>query len=358
MKKQIAILLILALTLGLFAGCAGKPVVYGGGETTAAQAPAETTAEAPEAEAPAPVKTGLYIGTSISDSKSAADGEDGQAKYDVTVVAVTVGDDGVIESCVIDSIPATVKFDASGVITSDIAAEVPTKNELGESYGMKAYGGSKYEWNEQAAALAEYAVGKTVEELKNGALDETGHASDADLASTATIYLGGYVSGIESAVNNAQHLGALSGDKLVLATVNALDGSKDATAEKDGAAQLYSYITALTMNGDVISSCYIDSIQAKVAFDTTGTITTDLTAPVQTKNELGENYGMKAYGGAAYEWNEQAAAFAAYVTGKTPAEVAGIAVNEKMAPTDADLASSVTISIGDFQALIAKAAAQ
>ena len=34
------------------------------------------------------------------------------------------------------------------------------------------------------------------------------------------------------------------------------------------------------------------------------------------------------------------------------------ATAEKAAPADADLAASVTISIGDFQALIAKAAAQ
>ena len=36
-------------------------------------------------------------------------------------------------------------------------------------------------------------------------------------------------------------------------------------------------------------------------------------------------------------------------------DVAGIAVNEKTAPTEADLATSVTIAIGGFQALIAKA---
>ena len=81
----------------------------------------------------------------------------------------------------------------------------------------------------------------------------------------------------------------------------------------------------------------------------------DLEAPL-TKNQLGENYGMKLYAGSAYEWNEQAAAFAAYVTGKTAAEVAGIAVDEKTAPTDADLAATVTIAVGGFQALIAKAA--
>ena len=66
---------------------------------------------------------------------------------------------------------------------------------------------------------------------------------------------------------------------------------------------------------------------------------------------------MKAWGGAKYEWNEQAASFAAYVTGKTAAEVAGIAVTEGK-PSDADLASSVTIAIGDFQGLIAKALAE
>ena len=339
----------MVLALGLLAGCSGEPV---SAPSAAATKPTEV------AGAPAAVKTGLYVGASVSDSKSAAAEENGQVKFDVTLVAVTVSDEGVIESCVIDSIPATVKFDASGVITSDISAAVPTKNELGEDYGMKAYAGSKYEWNEQVAALSAYAVGKTVEELRSGAVDETGHAADADLASTATIYLGGYVSAIEAAVNNAQHLGASSGDKLVLASLNSVGSSKNPEDDKAGTAQLDADITAVTMNGGVITSCYIDSLQAKVNFDTTGTITTDLTAPLQTKNEMGEGYGLKAYAGSKHEWNEQAAAFAAYVTGKTAEEVAGIAVNEKTAPADADLAATVTISIAGFQALIAKAAAQ
>ena len=78
-------------------------------------------------------------------------------------------------------------------------------------------------------------------------------------------------------------------------------------------------------------------------------------APVLTKNQLGEGYNMKAWGQAIAEWNEQAASFASYVTGKTAAEVSGIAVDEGTKPTDADLVSSVTIAIGGFQALIAKA---
>ena len=358
--KRISFLLTIALLIGMLGGCAGTPVVYysdctcpTGAHDTVVNVPNEPTetTEAPEGA----VKTGLYIGTSVAESVSAAAGENGEAKYDVTVVAVTVDDDGVIRSCVIDSIGTGVTFDAAGAITSDTAAEVLTKNELGEAYGMKLYAGAKYEWNEQAAALADYAVGKTVEELKNGAVDETGHAVDADLASTATIYLGGYVSGIEAAVANAQHLGAQAGDELRLAAIPSLASSTGADAENAGNAQLDVDVTALTLSGDTITSCYIDSLQAKVTFDAAGAITSDLTAPVQTKNQLGENYGMVAWGGAVAEWNEQAASFAHYVTGKTAAEVAGIAVSEGKA-ADADLATTVTIAIGGFQALIQKAA--
>lgn len=399
MKKRVVTALTAVVVSCTLTGCVGTPVIYNScnctctcNTNTAAVVPAQTdaaeeaveevteapveetkvveevtetpveetevTTEAPEETTSEVLKTGLSVSVSLSDSTPADEENAGNAKYDVTVAAVSVDANGVIEECLIDSIPATVNFDHTGAITSDLAAEILTKNELGEAYGMKAYGGAKYEWNEQAAALADYAEGKTLEELKNGAIDETGMAKDADLASTATIYLGGYVSAIEEAVNNAQDLGAKKGDELRLATISSVGSSAavDAENEKDGIAQLDTDITVLTMNGDVITSCYIDSVQAKVNFDAEGVITSDLSAPVQTKNQLGENYGMKAYAGSAYEWNEQAAAFAKYVTGKTLEEVNGIAVNEKTAPTEADIASTVTIAVGGFQAVINKAA--
>ena len=372
MKKTLALILTIAMAVALFTGCTGTTVVIGectcpcvteeptvAPETTPAEpsvAPEEPTEGAPAATSA--LKTGLSVSTSVKDTVSATAEANGAAKYDVTLAAVTVDDNGVIQSCVIDSIPATVEFDTTGAIVTDLTAPVSTKNELGENYGMVAWGGAIAEWDAQVKAVADYAVGKTVEELKNGDIDmTTGKAKDGtDLQSSATIYLAGYVYAIEAAVNNAQHLGAQAGDELVLATMPKLSGSTPATAEAAGNAQLDADITVLTRNGDVITSCYIDSLQAKIAFDTTGTATTDLTAPVQTKNELGENYGMVAWGGAIAEWNEQAAAFASYITGKTAADVAGIAITETTKPADgSDLASSVTISIGGFQALIAKA---
>ena len=65
---------------------------------------------------------------------------------------------------------------------------------------------------------------------------------------------------------------------------------------------------------------------------------------------------MKKASSIGKEWNEQAAAFSAYVTGKTADEVSSIAVSESPSAGDADLTASVTIGIGDFQSLIAKAA--
>ena len=364
MKKTLSFALACILMLAVLVGCAGTTVVISectcpeGHEPEATQ-PTQPVQTEPVISGEGAVKTGLSISTSISDSTSATGEADGAVKYDITLAAVTVDDKGVITSCYIDSVPATVSVNAQGQITSDITAAVSTKNELGENYGMVAWGGAVAEWDAQVAALCSFAVGKTVDELKNGAIDETGKAPQgSDLATSATIYLGGYVSAIEAAVANATHLGAQQGDELRMVTLNSLAGSVSTSEEGNGCAQLETNIAVVTVKDGVITSCIIDSVQADVAFDATGTITTDLTAPILSKNEKGADYGMVAWGGAIAEWNEQAAAFAAYVTGKTAQEVAGIAITETTKPADGtDLATSVTISIGGFQALIAKALA-
>ncbi len=346
--KKLTLPLTLALTAALLTSCMGTPVVYN------CDCPTDGVVETPPSEGA--LKTGLALVTSVSDSTSASD-KDGEGKYDVTTVAVLVDDKGVIRDCIIDGIAASVKFDASGALTSDFASEIKTKNELGSAYGMVAYGGAVAEWDAQAGALADFAVGKTVKELKNGAIDKSGRAPEgSDLASQATIYLGGYVSAIEKAVANSSYLGAQEGDELRLASQSSISGSSSATAEKAGNAQLEVTTTALTLKSGKITSCTLDSVQAKVAFDVSGKVTSDLSSEVKTKNELGSSYGMVAWGGAIAEWDAQAAAFAEYCVGKTPAEVGKIAVTESTSPAEADLASSVTIAIGGFQALIQKAA--
>ena len=340
MKRKLLTILISFLVLSLLAGCAGPIVVV-----------QQPTAAPKEELAEGALKTGLAILPGISKSASATAEANGKAEYDVTVVAVTVDEQGVIRSCVIDSVGANSEFTAAGTPVSAGAMEVKSKNELGFDYGMVAYNASPIgkEWFEQAAALAAFAEGKTMEQVKAGIAG--GYASDADLATSASIYLGGYVTGIEAAIANAKTLGAEAGDELKLAVTAKLDA-------KDGLAQLDLDAVALTLDGETITSCTIDSLQAKVEYDATGTITTDVTAAPKTKTQLGFDYGMVAYKASPIgkEWFEQVENFCAYVTGKTLSEVANIAVTETTAPADVDLATGTTIAIGGFQGLIAKAA--
>ena len=188
MKKTIALILTLTLLMSLLAGCTGVTVVVG--ECTC---PTDSAASGTNTPAEGALKTGLSVTTNIADSVSASADAEGAAKYDVTLAAVTVDDNGVIASCVIDSIPATVSFDSTGNITSDIAAGVPTKNELGENYGMVAWGGAIAEWDAQAAAFANYVTGKTAAEVAGIAVSETTKPADGtDLASSVTIAVGGF----------------------------------------------------------------------------------------------------------------------------------------------------------------------
>ena len=360
MKKTLVTLLTLAMSASMLAGCSGTAVVEKEKENTevvaeATEALAETEVDgtAESTSEARPVKTGLTVMTSLSGTDATADAE-GTAQADITIVAVTVDAEGKINSCVIDQIQGKNTFSTDGKITTT-ATEFASKNELGADYGMVAYGNAVAEWDAQAAAVADYVVGKTIEEVKGIALTETGAPADADLAASATISIGGFITAIEDAVNNATDLGAAHWDTLKLVSVTTPHDNADASAEKNGTASAYATVAAVTLHQDEITSCVIDAVQANVAFDASGKITTDFKAPVLTKNELGADYGMVAYAGAIAEWNEQAASFASYITGKTVSEVAGIAVDETTKTTDTDLLSSVTIKIGDFKTLIEKA---
>ncbi len=356
MNQRFVKLLALGMTAGMLGGCAGKPVTVEN-VSFIENAQSENSAEETEKEESVTVnreavKTGLSIVSGLS-AENAGEKE-GTASTDISLVAVTVDEDGVIDSCVIDAIQGKVLFGTDGQLISEPGG-ILSKNELGEQYGMKQASSIGREWNEQAAAVADYAIGKTVDELKNSAINENGAVKDADLASSATIYIGGLISGIEDAVNRAEHMGAVKGDELILTSITSSSNSTGAS-ETDGNAQIDANIAVMTMKDDVITSCLMDSVQSKVAFDANGAVVGEVPESVLSKNELGEQYGLKQFSSIGKEWKEQAASFCEYVTGKTAEEVAGIAVDETTVPTEADLVSSVTIKIGDFMALIEKAA--
>ena len=322
MKKKMALLLSVVLAMSFMAVGCGK--------------------------SDAPLKTGVGMITTVSSP------EDGATEADAAIAAVTVGADEKIVSCTIDIAQTAINFSADGKITSDKEAAYPSKQEKGADYGMKAASAIGKEWNEQADAFAAYCVGKTANEVLEIAVNEQGVAADADLAASCSMHIGDLQEVVVKAVGNATEAGAKAGDKLGLGVTTSIADSKDA-GDEDGVAQAYTTLSVVTVDGaGKITSAIIDAVQANVNFDKTGKITSDLTAPVSSKNELGDKYGMKAASSIGKEWNEQAAAYAAYAVGKTADEVNGTAVTEGK-PSDADLAASVTVHIAGFNDVITKA---
>lgn len=149
---------------------------------------------------------GIGLMTTIDKSANATMEEEGNAQAYSMYAAVTFNADGVITSCILDGSQTNVGFDTMGAFTTDLAGPFPTKNELGDAYGMKEYGPSSIgkEWNEQAAFFANYVIGKTVEDVNGIALTEDGVAADADLSAGTTIHVGPFMTVIEKAYNTAK----------------------------------------------------------------------------------------------------------------------------------------------------------
>ena len=352
-KSLFSSLLVWVMTLSLLSGCSSQIATTD--KTPPSQQQPQSGGETSQGAENSPVKTGLSTAASVSSSADAAGEQEGVAQSDITLVAVTVDEQGVIHKCVIDEIRCGIQFNTQGTMTTDPTAQFPSKNELGRSYGMHTASSIDKDWSEQAAAFARYAVGKTVDEVENMAISRDNANSNADLSASVTLFTGNFVEGIRKAVENAQHLGAQKGDDLKLVSTTDTSKSTSATGQEPGTAQADVTIAAVTTDGRAFTSCLLDGVQTQVSFDASGKITSDLNTRFSTKNELGRSYGMHTASSIDKDWSEQAAAFARYVTGKTPKDVAGIAVDEQQKPTQADLTTSVTLSIGDFQALLSKA---
>lgn len=187
MKKRVSLLLGLLLTITVAAGCGAAGNAQGGNADKGG----------------ATGKTGMAISTDISSSKDATAAEAGLAQTDVTVAAVTVGSDGKITACVIDSVQAKVMFDGTGKLATDPTAKFPTKQELGDNYGMKKASAIQKEWNEQVNAFADYCIGKTAKEVTGIAVTQEGKAAEQDLAASCTIHIVGLQALVAQAAENA-----------------------------------------------------------------------------------------------------------------------------------------------------------
>lgn len=185
----------------------------------------------------------------------------------------------------------------------------------------------------------------------------------------AVLMLAGCASGTSTAATAAATTEASAAATEAAATTTALKAGigsfttvtgSDATTDKDGKIQVSTYYCGVVLDGDTVKYVYWDNSQNSGTFDTTGKITNaDKLASPSTKKELGSEYGMKAQSGIGKEWDEQVSALEDYATGKTTAEVLGMATetNSEGSNVATDLKTSVTIGVDGFLASFKKAVA-
>lgn len=130
---------------------------------------------------------------------------------------------------------------------------------------------------------------------------------------------------------------------------------KASSAEGDKNGQGQATVTAAAVTVDAegkIVACALDTADNKV--DYTGEGKAVAVESFKTKYELGKDYNMVAYGGAAKEWFEQADAFEKVVVGKTLTEVKAL-VAEGNKGNDEVVNAGCTIMINEFVLAIEKA---
>ena len=324
MKKLIALLLVLAMTM-TFTACSGS----------------------------AEYKLGMGVDLNTDSSK------DGQAQVDATVAAVVLDKNGKIVSCRLDVAQSKMDITDGQV---DTAATFQTKMELGDAYGMVAYGNAIAEWDAQAKAFEQYVVGKTAEEVKNIPTTTNEHgivATDEALLASCTMQISEFINAIVKACgdNNSVTFKAGKDITLGLAAITTAEESTAADEENEGVVKMYSDFGAAVMENGKIVAAVTDSVQPQITMDVDGVITGSTFKG--TKMELGSDYGMVAYGNAIAEWDAQAKAFAAYTVGKTAEEVRAIPTTQNehgFVPADETLLASCSMQITGMMAVIAQAA--
>ncbi|RBP38955.1 hypothetical protein [Garciella nitratireducens] len=367
MKKSVALILIVFLVAMIFAGCSNGAKE----ENAESKVPAETqetknTQEAKQQTQSGEIeKVGLGHIISTAKSKEASDQENAQAQANVTIAAVAFDKDGKVVDAKLDVAQTKIDFDENMAITSDKEAEVPTKKELKEEYGMKNASEIGKEWYEQAEAFEDWMVGKTIDEItglkvKERDEEHTAVPDDPELTSSVTMDVGDFLAAVEESWKNAE---SASGAKTLSLAVNTtIDKSKDASEEQSALAQANTTMAAVTFdeNGNVVTPI-IDEAQVKVEFDQKGKIISDIHTEGQTKKELKEEYGMKNVSEIGKEWYEQIEALEDWMSGKSVEDIVNLSVKERdkehpTVPNDPELTSSVTVTVGQYLDLIKKAA--
>lgn len=284
---------------------------------------------------------GVYTSAEATD---ATEDKNGSGNAPVTAAAVLLDAKGKIVQCVVDCMENQVSFTAQGMAMA--AESFATKYEQGDSYGMKLYGGAVKEWYEQADAFCAFTIGKTLDEVK--AMVASDNRGDAEvIGAGCTISISEFVMAIEKAVKHAAPSAATAKDTLRLG-MSTHQTTTDATEEKAGNNQIETTCFAATVNAEgKITAAMSDCVQVAFPFDINGVSLFEAGGDISTKRDEGDAYGMKAYGGAAKEWYEQADLFDAACVGKRAGDIRAL-LGEDRYGIDGLQASGCTILVDGF----------
>ncbi|PKK39629.1 hypothetical protein ABB02_00968 [Clostridiaceae bacterium JG1575] len=369
MKKNASLILTTVLTVGLLAGCSSAPKSTTGAGALTTPSPAtqgkDSKASAPSGTMKTPVpaapgsitKLGLASINSVKKSK-AGDSEKGPtAQSDVLVAAVGFDKDGKVASIMMDSAQTKIEYNKDGSLKSDLGAAYRTKGERKDSYGMKAASGIGMEWYQQVESLCAWMQGKTLEEIKamktKPGKDQAHPAvpDEADLQSSVTISVQDFKLLLEKAWANAQEVTS-GADKVGLGIDISVKKSAPAKDGKGPSAQIDNTLVAVALKGDVIEGARLDVVQAKVDYQVDGSLKTNVADAVKSKRDYGDAYNMKKASSIGKEWYQQADAIDRWAKGKTLPQFETLPEKVK---TEADLLSSVTISVNDYMKVYAQA---
>ena len=150
-------------------------------------------------------KLGLKAISTAEESTAATAEEDGVVKMYTDFAAAVVGEDGKILAALTDATQPQIKINAAGEIVE--ASFKGTKRELKEDYNMVKFSAATIEWYEQAWNFVNYAVGKTVDELRASELklNEENHMVFVDeaLYASVSISVDGLIAVVSQAAENA-----------------------------------------------------------------------------------------------------------------------------------------------------------
>ncbi len=296
MKKIVSLILVLCLAAAMLVACGSKEAEYK-----------------------------LGIGAAVT-----GDG----LKVSTTVASVVLDTNGKVVACRIDAVDVKPEADDAGALT--VAAEYPTKAELGDAYGMlSAYGSSLAEWYTQAEYFEGVVVGKTTDEI---AAIKTG---DAELTAGCTIDVTDFVKAVVAACKSEHKVDFKAADFTL--GVSAIGGAE---LKEDSVKYTADLSAAVVADGKVVAAV-IDSLEATVALENGEAGAFEYTA---TKLEQGDSYGMlgNPYGSSLAEWYDQAQAFANTAVGKAVGDVATLATEG---------VAGCTMYVGGYHKALVKAVA-